>query len=231
MASNMTKQPDIPKRLAARIRGAQERVQQQRVAIVAGERNYAQSSKRLAEFNASPEDFASRHYGRNAADSYPVQTTIARERERVAHHEKRRPERIRALAMLESELMRIEQEVLVEVTGLRPSSGRVPWPGRLPAFKEFRAAFQEEMRQADERWRIERAEDDAEFERLIAAEEAANEERHRLEEAQLRREIAAMSSVEYANYRAWADFLINGLRSGQFTMENVLESLRSRARL
>lgn len=223
----MAKRPDIPKRFAARIRGAQERVQQKRLSIVGAEYNYANSAKRVAEFESDPEGFAERHYRGHCLDSYPVQTTIARERERIEYHERRCDERIRELAELGSELIRVEEQVLVEVTRMRPTPGREPRPRRLPAFNKLREQFEDEMRREDERWRIERAKDDAEFERLLAEEEAALEKQSRLEDEQLRRDLAAMRPDEYARYRAWADYFIEGLRSGALTMGDVLAQLRT----
>src|SRR5690606_28996474 len=112
---SMAARPDIPKRLAARIRGAQERVRQKRLSIVGAEYNYANSTKRLAEFECDPHGFAERYYRGHDVDSYPVQTTIARERERIEYHQRRCEERIRELAELESGLMRVEEQVMVEV--------------------------------------------------------------------------------------------------------------------
>lgn len=226
MAGKKLKRPDIPKRLAARIRGAQERVRQKRLSIVGAEYNYSQSSRRVDEFESNPEGFASRHYGRNGVDSYPVQTNIGRNRERMAYHEGRRDERIRELAELESELLRIEEQVLVEVMRMRSTPGRVPWPGRLPTFKQFQGQFEAEMKREDERWRIERARDDAEFERLIAEEEAALAEQSARENEQFRRDLAAMTPTEYANYRAWADCFVEGLKSGSLSMQDVLAELQ-----
>lgn len=223
----MAARPDIPKRLAARIRGAQERVRQKRLSIVGAEYNYANSTKRLAEFEGDPHGFAERHYRGHGVDSYPVQTTIDRERERIGYHERRRDERIRELAELESELMRIEEQVLVEVAHMRPTSGRVPWPRQLPPFKKFREQFEAEMRREDERWRAQRAKDDAEFERLMAEEEARLEEQSEREYERLRKDIAAMSATEYAHFRAWADYIVDGLRSGSLTMGDILKRLQS----
>lgn len=225
---DLVMRPQIPKRMAARIRGAQERVRQKRLSIVGAEYNYAQSTKRVGEFEADPEGFASRNYGRNGVDSYPVQTTISRERERIDYHERRRDERICELAELESELLRTEAQVLVEVMQMRPTPRRVPWPRRLPAFTKFREQFEEEMRREDERWRIQRANDDAEFERMIAEEEEALEEARERGDEEHRRSLAGMTPAEYANYRAWADYFVEGLRSGSLTMSDILAQLSTK---
>ena len=222
----MDKRPNIPKRLAARIRGAQERVRQKRLSIIYSEKNYEQSLERVAEFEADPDDFASRYYGRHDRYSYPVQTNVERNRERNAYHERRRDERIAELAELEAQLMRIKAEVLVEVTRMRPSRGRVPWPRKLPGMDRFRDALEEQLRREDEQWRIERAKDDALFEKLIAEEEERTARESAEEDEQLHRDIAAMSPAEYAKYRAWSDYFVNGLKSGEVTMIDVLDILR-----
>jgi len=223
-----TKRPDIPKRLAARIRGAQERVRQKRLSIAYSEKNYEQSSRRVAEFEADPDGFSARYYGRHDRNSYPVQTNIATNRERNAYHERRRDERVAELAELEAQLMRLEAEVLVEVTRMRATPGRVPWPRRLPPMKQFRIELEEQMRREDELWRIERAVDDALFEALVAEEEAAAAAESERQDEQLRRDLAAMSPAEYAAHRAWADYFTNGLKSGSLTMADVLTILRGK---
>ena len=161
------RRPPIPKRLAARIRGAQERVRQKRLSIVAAEYNYGNSERRVATFEADPNRFAERHYRGHAVDSYPVQTTIARERERIEYHERRHDERVRELAVLELELERVEDEVLRAVARMRPSRGRIPWPPPLPPFGKFREQFEAEIRREDERWRIQREKEDEKFDRLF----------------------------------------------------------------
>lgn len=87
----MSKRPEVPKRLASRIRAAQERVLQKRLAVAASEHTLRRSLERVAEYERSPEAFAARYYRGHDADSYPVQTTIARERERIEYHEDRKP--------------------------------------------------------------------------------------------------------------------------------------------
>lgn len=169
----MAKRPDLPKRLAARIRAAQERVRQKRLGIVYAEKNYEQSRARVDAYEDDPVAFAARHYHNHEWDSYPVQTNVATNRERNDYHERRRDERIRELAVLESELLRIEEQVLVEATRMRPTTGRVPWPRKIPSMKRFQEDLEAEIRREDDLWCQERAKDDAEFERMLAEEEAA----------------------------------------------------------
>ncbi|ATY34921.1 hypothetical protein [Sphingomonas psychrotolerans] len=221
-----TSRPDIPKRLAARIRAAQENVRQKRISIVYSEKNYEQSSARVADFEADPDAFSARYYGRHDRDSYPVVTNISTNRERNARHERRRDERIVELAELEARLMRVEAEVLVEVTRLRPTQGRVPWPRKLLAMKQFRADLDAQLRREDVQWRTERAADDALFEKLMAKEEARAAAESAREGERLPRDIAAMSPAECAAHRAWADYFMTGLKSGELTMSDVLDMLR-----
>ncbi|WP_088310905.1 hypothetical protein [Novosphingobium sp. B 225] len=226
----MAKRTDLPKRLAARIRAAQERVRQKRLGIVYAEKNYEQSRARVDAYEEDPIAFAARFYQNHEWDSYPVQANLATNRERNECHERRREERIKELAELESALMRTEELVLAEVTRMRPTTGRVPWPRSLPAFTKFRAQLEMEMRREDERWRAERARDDAEFERMIAHEESALEELQELGDKELLRDLAAMSPSEYANYRAWADYFVLSLRSGSLGMQDILSQVRSNKR-
>jgi hypothetical protein len=222
----MGKRPDIPKRLAARIRGAQERVRQKRLSIIYSEKNYEQSSARVADFEADPDGFSSRHYRQHDRYSYPVQTNIATNRERNAYHERRRNERVAELAALELQLNRIEAEVLVEVTQMRPTNGRVPWPRKLRSMEQFRGQLDEQMRRVDEQWRRERAEDDALFEKMLADEEKRAAKNYVKEDEKMHYDIAAMSAIEYARYRAWADYFQYGLTTGELEMGDVLDILR-----
>lgn len=223
----MTKRPELPKRLAARIRSAQERVRQKRLSIVYAEKNYEQSRARVEAYDDDPAGFAARYYRNHEWDSYPVQTNVATNRSRMEYHEQRCDERIRELAVLESELLRIEAQVLVEVTRMRPTTGRVPWPRKMPAMKRFQEDLEAEMEREDELWRQERAEDDAEFERILAEDEASLEAENERADDEMRQSIAAMSSTEYANYRAWADYFVEGLRSGTLSMQDVLAQIRA----
>lgn len=226
----MGKRPDIPKRLAARIRGAQEKVRQKRISIIYSEKNYEQSSRRVAEFEINPDGFSSRYYGHHDRYSYPVQTNIVRNRERNLYHEQRRDGRIAELGDLEAQLLRIEAEVLVEVSQMRPTQSRVPWPRKLLAMKRFTDDLEKQMRREDEQWRIERAADDALFEKLMAEEEERNARESEREAGELRRDIAAMSPTEYATHRAWADYFMNGLKTGQMTMTDVFDILRPKGK-
>lgn len=224
------KRPDIPKRLAARIRGAQEKVRQARLAIVMGEHNMVQSRRRLDEFDSDPEAFAARYYRGHGVDSYPVQTTISRERERLSYYERRIPQRIAELVELELGVERVEEEVLAEVAAMRPTKGRVPWPRRLPTFKHFRAQFEAEEERQRLQWEEQRARDREEFERLEAEEEAKAAARYEREmqeaEAQIAKAYAAMTPEQRAEAREKNARIVEALKAGEITMQDILSALK-----
>ncbi|MFX4087073.1 hypothetical protein ACKU27_18440 [Sphingobium yanoikuyae] len=223
----MAKKPEIPKRLAARIRGAQEKVRQARLAIKADEFNGRQISSRLDEYDSDPHGFASRHYGRNGFDSYPVQTNISHNRERIGYIESRREQRITDLAEAEANLERVEAEVLAEVRSMRPTSGRVPWPRRLPSFANYKEEVTRELAQLREE-HIRYLEDvQAQYEREVAEIEA-DAERDRAAFA-LERQIALsrMTPEERARDTAATKAITDGLKSGKFTVMDIIDHLKA----
>ena len=67
--------PQIPKRLAGKIRAAQAKVTEARYGIIHDDERNAQDSARIAEYERNPAAFARTYYGNNSDDSYPVQWT------------------------------------------------------------------------------------------------------------------------------------------------------------
>jgi hypothetical protein len=225
MGLENSNRPDIPKRFAARIRAAQERVKQARESIAIGEYNIAQSRKRLAEFDGDPDAFASRHYGANSVDSYPVQTTINREGERLAYNERRRIERISELAEMEAALRRVEEEVLAQVAKMRPTPGRVRWPSQLPSFQQYRCDFDHETERLRLQSEVDRAKNDAEFELLVRQEERLFEESRQLQELERRAEFAALSPEDQEKVRDQGARIVADLKSGKITMQDILNAV------
>lgn len=221
----MSNHPPIPKRLAARIRGAQKKVEEKRGDIMVSEYNVRQDKKRVKEFESDPNGFAARHYGQHGVDSYPVQTNIERCRERISYHNRRKNERIGELAELETALMKIEEEILAEVNYMRPTAGRVPWPDPLPTFQKHQKQFADENNRLDEELREERKKDDEEFERLIAEEETRSAEEYRVATENFQQRIASMPPEEYARFRTWADYVTDGLKTGRITISDILAML------
>ncbi len=145
------RKPQLPKSLAARIRAAQRKVVGIRVAIIDGDRRIQKASDRVSAYSISPQYYADEFYRGMDADSYPVQTRIVRDWEELAYYERRAPERIVELAEAEAALARVEDEVLLKVLAMRPSTGRVPWPRRLKPFETERLASELEWAREEER--------------------------------------------------------------------------------
>jgi hypothetical protein len=131
--------PDLPKKLAARIRGAQAKVLNARGWIEALEFNSTQDQARWDEYVADPEAFARKYYSGHAVDSYPVQTNTGRIREKLDDLPRKRARNQRELEEADGNLALVEAEVLAEVQAMRPTSGRVSWPAPLEPFDWFYA--------------------------------------------------------------------------------------------
>ncbi len=127
--------PDIPKKLAARIRGAQARVQEMRDTLVHCHKRRLQAQAELDLFHLNPEAYAAARYGNHGVDSYPVKTRTTRLVEDVDYRSRRIIEIERDLPGVLEALATVEADVLVEVQAMRPTTGRVPWPKSLPPFE------------------------------------------------------------------------------------------------
>jgi hypothetical protein len=126
--------PDIPKKLAARVRGAQVRVTDLRDSLIHNHKRRLQAQAELNVFHCDPEAYAADRYGNHGVDSYPVQTRTSRLADNVGYRSSRISEIERDLPDAEAALVAVEADVLAEVLGMRPSTGRVPWPKPLPSF-------------------------------------------------------------------------------------------------
>jgi hypothetical protein len=141
--------PDLPKKLAARIRGAQAKVPGARGRIEALEFNSTQDQARWDEYAANPEAFARKYYDGHGVDSYPVQTNKGRIREKLDDLPRKRVRNQRELEESDANLARVEAEVLVEVQSMRATSGRVPWPAPLEPRHGYAAGCHDYPRYAD----------------------------------------------------------------------------------
>ncbi|NDU99820.1 hypothetical protein [Pseudoroseicyclus tamaricis] len=81
--------PDIPKKLAARVRGAQARVTDLRDSLIHNHKRRLQAQAELDVFRRHPEAYAADRYGNHGVDSYPVQTRTRRLADDVAYHSSR----------------------------------------------------------------------------------------------------------------------------------------------
>jgi hypothetical protein len=216
----VTECPHVPKRLASRIRAAQRRVESARIAIVSDEQRIEQDATRIAEYERSPAQFAEKHYHGLPVDSYPVQTNISRCRESLEYRTSRRSLRWIELEEAEKASKQVETEVLQELTRMRANTpGRVPWPPKLPSFADFRAQWAHEWEQMTRQFEAERAADLAEFERLMAEEEAERLERERREDEEFKRQLRAMSPEAKAKW----DLFKEEVKAGKVTVFDVIE--------
>lgn len=225
----MAKKPDIPKRLAARIRGAQEKVRQARFAIKTDEFNGRQIRRRLDEFNSDPQSFVSRHYGSNGVDSYPVQTNISRATSRMEYIDSKRDQRVVDLAEAEANLELVEATVLAQVSRMKPTAGRIPWPRKLPSFANYRDEVTHELEQCRLKHECYLRDIEAEFQAEIRALDEQREKDDEAAMAEWATARAAMSPEQLARDDASTRLILDGLRSGAFTALDIINHLKSRS--
>lgn len=228
--------PDVPKRLASKIRAAQYAVTDARNSILHDQQRSQQSKARLDEYNADPDAFAARYY-RNVAggkDSYPVTTTIQREQEQLNYRTRRLPERIASLSALDQHLTDVEAAVLSEVTAMTMTSGRVPWPRPLPSLaahdRRWWAGYERERIADERRWereRIAEAEADRLEDEAIERESARMDAVYR-EEDRVRR--LTQTPAEIALEKGQAREMVEALKRGDFTVADVISHLQAHNR-
>jgi hypothetical protein len=131
--------PPIPKAHAAKIRAARGRLTTAQDSLIHCEDRIDQGRARVAEYEADPHAFATRYYPGHGSDSYPVRTTIAREREALSYYQGSVARRSQEIMAAEIAFLAVEVEMLAVVAMMRPSRGRVAWPERLPPLSDRRA--------------------------------------------------------------------------------------------
>lgn len=128
-----TERPDIPKDMARRIRTAQEKVLRQRERVEHAEKRIREETAEIFLFDTNPRAWVDQNYGpAMAIDAYPPITRLGRIKESLASRIERRPVRALEYRDAESNLARIEEEILQRVREMKASKGRVPWPKPLP---------------------------------------------------------------------------------------------------
>ena len=166
------KKPDIPKALASRIRGAQDRLAACIEAHVWAEKDMPEIEAKLAAFDRDPDRWAQTNYPGNDKDSYPVQTHISRARDSLARKKDRRPREMQELWESQENLALVEREVLEKLESMRPTEGRVPWPKPIRSVEEamrdlerdlarWKAEAEKEKRKREEQYSREDARDAA----------------------------------------------------------------------
>lgn len=220
--------PPLPKRLASRIVAAQNKVTSARDAIIDYDRRIKASTKELAEFEADPHGYASKRYGNNGVDSYPVRTRIERQQEELDYRMRNLPRKYDELAAAEHRLADVEAEVLRELVAMRSNTpGRVPWPAPLPSFKRHRELMLEAWNRMLRDMAEQRARDDAAHQ-LWQAEEDARLAAESAREWQAWRD--GMTPEERVAIAEWGQRFQAAIAAGRFTFGDFLEHLRSRHR-
>jgi hypothetical protein len=204
--------PDLPKRLAARIRGAQAKVENARGWIEATEFNAIQDQARWDEYSRDPKGFAHKYYAPHGVDSYPVTTTISRLREKLEALPRKRERNRIELERADANLARVEEEVLREVTRMRNTTGRVPWPSPLEPFDTFHACVISEAYEERDTAPARRAAYLAEIDRQYHEEIAALEIERQAELDELANEMKTWSEAQRHEFRRVMGAIAQGLR-------------------
>lgn len=218
--------PALPKRLASKIVSAQKKVIDSLEAIHYNDERIAQDTARVNEYQANQEAFAANHYGNNPPDSYPVQTNIARCIEGIEYRTERRSRYQRNLGDAVSTLQAVEREVQAEVRGMRPSSGRVPWPKDLPPMSVHIDALIELREEEDRQYQIERAADQAECDAWEASElerlDAESEREDARAAQEWRDKLASLSAADREKLERANAELLAKLKSGEITVWDII---------
>lgn len=222
----MAGRPALPKRLAARVRAAQQKVLEARGSIYGAEFNRQQLGPRLAEYKADPYAFAAKYYGQNGPDSYPVQTNIARTREKLERAEWRQPERIAELAAAEANLQAVEEQVYEEVMAMRPTTGRVPWPRRLPAFGNYKDQVAKELEKQRIEYERYKEKLEADYTREMQAIDDQRDREDEREAARERKRWEKLTPAQREKEEADDAFFKEAIRSGALTVHDILDYMR-----
>jgi len=220
------KKPDIPKRLAARIRGAQQAVVVARNNILFDADGLTSQLARIHEFESDPVGFANRYYPGQGADSYPVRATIEKARASVERKRNRHRGQLEALGDADKRLEDVEKMVLAEVEVMKPSSGRVPWPKALPPFEKVEMSFGRSRAKERAADAIEHQEYLAEVERDYEREMAQIDAQNALEDAAEAKRWADLSPEQQAAERRAVRPFRDALQRGDITVWDVRSAIK-----
>lgn len=220
--------PAIPKRFAARIRAAQDKVTDAHCGITHDDRAIALDFSRICEYESDPQAFARKYYGSASVDSYPVRTNISRCRENLERRRNRRAERLEAISFAKQNLENVEQQVLQQVSRMRAGTpGRVPWPQSPPSLNEIRKTEDETMMLieiADEKKRLE---NERELEAEAIEDERISREEQAILDKEWQMELDKMSRKEKAKAKSAIKVILDGLHSDEITPTKIIEHLKS----
>jgi hypothetical protein len=217
--------PFVPKRLASRLRAAYFKVADARDHLASSEAAILDCAARIQEYEADPVRFAELYYPSvGGPDTYPVQTTISRTREKLERKTDRMQVDVQAVDDAELHMAQVELDVMAELSLLKRSTpGRIAWPTepeslkslRTKHLREFQANLAHSRRHAL-RQETRRAEQ-AERKKL-----KAEADRFELEE-NIKASAALMPPMKAAAYLSVLDALRSAIDSGEFTGEDVMD--------
>lgn len=217
----MSTRPDLPKRLAARVRGAQDKVLSARGWIESLEFNTVQNQARWDDFVRDPEAFARKFYSGHGVDSYPIRTNTGRIREKLDNLSRKRKRHQLELEEAEVNLQAVEAQVLNEIERMRPSDGRVPWPKLLEAHETFMkrvmAEAYRERAEAPERRKAKLTEINRQYNEEITALEVERE----AELEEMREDMKNWTEAERAEFRRVMGAIAQGLRDKTLSPEDI----------
>ena len=224
--------PDLPRRFAAKIRAAQERVLTVRRKVLYDEKCILDDANRLAEFQADAMAYADKYYPGHLPDSYPVATNIERCAESLKVRVSRRGSRASELANAEGALEALEAGIADEVARIRPSRGRTLWPSPLPSLEDYANKLEEARRREYEAFSLARAHEQT---RANLASEEADKLFSDTHERETQRSIAGLLERDKGldpmqkelERRANAELLAL-LKSERISFADILSVLRAR---
>lgn len=223
LPSTLTR-PELPKRMAARLRAVYAKVDDARSYVAFAEAKLLDFTMHLDEYQRDPAMFALLRYpSTSGADSYAVQTNIARTQDEIEHKTERMPIYVQAAADAEQAMASIEREVLEALAALRPNThGRVAWPKEPRSLEDYRkeslAQFKRE-RKTSHQWIIKTHEKrQAEIAHRKLKEKEYQSETERL----IEKTLATMSKEKAAAYQSVFDALKQAMSSGQFEIQKMI---------
>lgn len=216
--------PVLPKLMAARLRAVYAKVDDTRSYVAFAEAKLLDCMMHLEEYQRDPGLFALLRYpSTSGADSYPVQTNIARTRDEIERKTERMPIYVQAVADAEQAMTSTEREVLEALAALRPNTpGRVSWPQEPRSLEDYRkeslAEFKRE-REASHQWILE-AHEKRQEERAL--QELKDKAYQRESERLIEEALAAMPKDKAAVYRSVFEALKQMMSSGQFGIQEMV---------
>jgi len=209
--------------MAARLRAVYAKLASERSYLAHCEEEIVDALARIREFETDPELFAELHYYgvTGSAESYPVQTTIERMREKLSYRSRRLPVYMQRIVDAEENVRAAEREVLEQLAKMRPSAGRVPWPSEPNALDRYRK--DEQARRQKERKKLQKSLEQNHQRNLTETALRKVEHDESLRESDRQVEIAAsmMPPRKAMAYRAFYYAMRRAFDAGRFGVKEI----------